>query len=164
MATLKIRYLASAIIILLFAGSSLYFSRKGAEGPWHAKVMELWEKEEWHNLRALGENLHETGKQDVESYYLAMLASEQLQDAAGVQVFAARLSESRALNWSLEQRIAKLHKPDSLRKRIALFRTKIVFAALAALFLFLIFSLRRREPYQVVPALISVAGLVALML
>ncbi len=164
MGTLKFRYLVPAWIILLFVGSSLYFARKGVEGPWHARAVELWEKEEWQNLRALGENLHQTGKEDVESYYLAMRASEQLQDPAGVQLFAARLTESRALNWTLEQQTAKLYKPHSLRKRITLFRTRIVFAASIILFLLLIVSLRKREPYTIAPALISVAGLVVLVL
>ena len=164
MATLKIRYLVPALMVLLFLISSLYFARKGAEGPWHARAMELWEKEEWHNLCALGENLHQTGTEDVESYYLAMLASEQLQDPAGVQLFAARLTESRVLNWALEQHAAKLYKPDSLRKRIALFRTRIMFAASGALFLLLILSLRKKEPYKLAPALISAAGLVVLFL
>jgi hypothetical protein len=164
MATLKIRYLIPALVVLIFLISSLYLARKGAEGPWHAKAIELWNKEEWHSLCALSENLHQTGKEDVESYYLAMLASEQLQDPAEVQVFAARLSESRALNWALEKDVARLYKPDSLRKRIALFRTRIVFAFSGALFLLLILSLRKKEPYKVAPALISVAGLVVLML
>jgi len=93
-----------------------------------------------------------------------MLASEQLQDPAEVQVFAERLSESRALNWALEKDVARLYKPDSLRKRIALFRTRIVFVASGALFLLLILSLRKKEPYKVAPALISVVGLVVLML
>ena len=164
MGTLKFRYLIPALIILLFVGSSLYFARKGTEGPWHTRALQLWEKEEWQNLRALGENLYQTGKEDVEAYYLAMLASEQLQDPAGVQMFAARLSESRALNWKLEQHMAKSYKPDSLRKRIALFRTRIVFAASIILFLLLILSLRKSEPYKVAPVLISAAGLVALIL
>ena len=164
MATLKIRYLVPAFIILLFLVSSLYLARKGAEGPWHAKAMELWEKEEWHSLCALSENLHQTGKEDVESYYLAMRASEQLQDPAGIQLFAARLTESRMLNWAIEKDAARLYQPDSLRKRIALFRTRIVFAASGTLFLFLILSLRKKEPYKVAPALISAVGLVVLML
>jgi hypothetical protein len=164
MATLKIRYLLPAFMVLLFLVSSLYLARKGAEGPWHARAMELWEKEEWHGLYALGENLHQTGKEDVESYYLAMLASEQLQDPAGVQMFAERLTKSRVLNWTLEQHAARIYQPDSLRKRIALFRTRIVFAASSALFLLLILSLRKKEPYKLAPALISAAGLVVLML
>jgi hypothetical protein len=164
MATLKIRYLVPAFMVLLFLISSVYLARKGTEGPWHSKAMELWEKEEWHSLCALSENLYQTGKEDVESYYLAMLASEQLQDPAGVQLFASRLTESRMLNWALEKDAARLYQPDSLRKRITLFRTRIVFAASGALFLLLILSLRKKEPYQVAPAFISAAGLVVLML
>jgi hypothetical protein len=164
MATLKIRYFVPALIVLLFVISSLYLARKGSEGPWHAKAMELWEKEDWQSLCALSENLHQTGKGDVESYYLAMRASEQLQDPAGVQLFAARLTGSRVLNWALEKHAARLYKPDSLRKRIALFRTRIVFAASGVLFLLLILSLRKKEPYKVAPALISAVGLMVLML
>lgn len=164
MATLKIRYLLPAFIVLLFLGSSLYLARKATEGPWHAKAMELWQKEDWHSLCALSENLHQTGKEDVESYYLAMRASEQLQDPAGIQLFASRLTESRMLNWALEKDTARLYQPDSFRKRITLFRTRIVFAASGALFLLLILSLRKKEPYKVAPALISAGGLVVLML
>jgi hypothetical protein len=164
MASLKIRDLIPAVMILVFLSMSLYFTRKGTEGPWHERATQLWEKEEWHKLRALGSNLNETGKEDVESYYLAMLASEQLQDPAGVQMFARRLFESRVLNWALEQRTAKIYEPGSFRKRAALFRTRIVFAASLTLFLFLILSIRRKEPYRVAPALISGLGLVVLML
>ena len=164
MASLKVRYLVPGFIVLLFLVSSLYLARKSSQGQWHAKAIELWEKEDWHSLCALSENLHQTGKEDVESYYLAMLASEQLQDPAGVQLFATRLTESRMINWAIEKDAARLYQPESLRKRIALFRTRIVFAASGTLFLFLIFSLRKKEPYTVAPALISAVGLAVLML
>ncbi len=164
MGTLKVREFFSAALTILFFGLCLHFAKKAEEGPWHAVAVQLWEKQEWNKLRALGQNLTLVGKEDVETFYLAMMASEQLEDVQAAKLFASRLSDSRVLNWKLEKQIAKSYRPNTLRKRIALFRTRLIFLVSVALFAVLIVFLRRKEPYELAPALLSSAGIVILML
>ena len=153
------RRLISGLLTICFFSLCVYFSQKAGQGPWHAIAVELWEKEDWHKLRSLGENLHQVGKQDVESFYIAMLASEQVQDTQKVQFFASLLSDSRVLNWKIERHIAKVYRPESLRQTIALFRTRAVFGIAIALLVLLMVSFRRKEPLQIAPAALSAAGI-----
>lgn len=159
MDSINYRRLISGLLTICFFSLCVYFSQKADQGPWHAAARELWEKEDWHKLRALGENLHQVGKEDVESFYIAMLASEQMQDPQRAQLFASLLSESRVLNWKIEKQVARVYRPESLRKSIALFRTRVVFGIAVALAALLIVSFRRKEPLQIAPGALSIAGI-----
>lgn len=161
---MNFRNLIPGLLTILFFSLCIYFAQKGKEGPWHATAMELWQKEEWQKLRALGENLNQVGKEDIEAFYVAMIASEQLQDEERAKFFASRISDSRVLNWRMEQRISRVYKPDSLRKSISLFRTRIVFGIATVLLIVMIFSLRRKTPVQIAPALLSSFGILILFL
>ena len=159
MDSVKIRNLIPALLVLLFFGLCVHYSRKAGEGPWHENAMSLWNNENWQKLRSLAQNLHDVGKEDVEAFYLGMLASEQLQDFDSVRSFASAISDTRVLNWGLEKRISKSYRPESLRKKVALFRTRIVFSIALVLAILVLVSLRKREPYRIAPALLSVLGI-----
>ena len=164
MGRINIRVLIPAILMIVFFGLCVHYSRKVKEGPWHSTAVDLWEKEEWHKLRSLGENLNRVGKEDVEAFLVAMKASQQLNDSSGAVRFASLISDSRALNLKLEKEISGIHQPDTFRKRMALFRTRLVVAACLMLLILIILSWRRKEPYQVAPTAISIAGMFILWL
>jgi hypothetical protein len=161
---IDVRSLLPAILTVLFLTMCVYFAKKVDEGPWHRTAVELWENEEWHKLRSLGENLNSIGKEDVEAFHAAMLASRQMNDSAGEQRFASLLSESRALNWKLEKEIARIYQPDSFRKRMALFRTRFVFIVAVMLLGALIRTWRKKDSSQLAPAAISLVGILILWL
>ena len=161
---INIKGLIPAILTILFLSFCVHFARKATEGPWHSTAVDLWEKEEWNKLRSLGENLNRIGKEDVEAFHVAMMASRQLNDSSREQHFATLLSDTRVLNWKLEQEIAGIYQPDTFRKRIALFRTRLVIAVSIVLFASLLLSWQRKEPYQVAPAVISIVGMLILWL
>jgi hypothetical protein len=164
MGRINLRSLIPAILTVLFLTLCVYFAKKVEQGPWHTTAVELWEQEEWHKLRSLGENLDSIGKEDVEAFYAAMFASRQLNDPAGERRFASLLSNSRALNWKLEKEIERIHKPESFRKRMTLFRTRLVFIAALMLFGALILSWRKKDSTQLAPAVISLFGILILLL
>ena len=161
---INIRLLIPAILTIVFLSLCVHFARKVKDGPWHSTTVDLWEREEWNKLRSLGENLHSVGKEDVEAFHAAMMASQQLNDSSGTQFFASLLSDSRALNWKLEKEISAIHQPDSFRKRMALFRTRLVIAASLMLFVSIFLSWRKKEAYPFAPAAISIGGMLILWL
>jgi hypothetical protein len=164
MATLRKRELAAAAVTILFLLLSLHFVRKGEKSPWHSTAQKLWEQEQWQKIRALGENLSRVKKEDAECFYLAMLASKQVGDPAGEQIFAERLLKSRVLNWTIEKRVERVYQTDSLKKRITLYRFRIVLMFAVGLTLFFIRSLVRKETYVAVPITLACAGIAILLL
>jgi hypothetical protein len=164
MASIKSRDLLAGSLLLVFLILCFYFQQKGRTGPWHNTAVSLWQKEEWGKLQALGDNLFRVGKEDAESYYLAMLASQQTQNAGKARLFAERLSATRVLNLKMELQTANLYQPDTLRKRIALFRTRIIYSDLLLLTLLLAVSVMRKDPYRAAPALLSIFGMIVLLL
>jgi hypothetical protein len=164
MDSLKLRKVLPGLLILLFFSLCVVFAMKASEGPWHQTATELWKKQDWYRLRALGENLHQVGKQDVEAFYVALVASQQLQDNNSVHFFAEQISDTRVLNWKIETLIAKVYRPDSLLKSLKLFRTRIVYALAAVLMLTVMLSYRRKEPFQYSPAVLAITGIAVLLL
>lgn len=164
MASIKARDLLAGAVLILFLALCFHFQQKGQAGPWHSTATSLWQKEEWGKIQALGENLFRVKKEDVESYYLAMLASEHAQNSTKSRIFAERLSDTRALNWNMESEMAKVYQPETLRKRVALFRTKIVYCILMVLMLLLIVSYVRKVTLRTAPVLLSLLGIVVLFL
>ena len=161
---MKLSALLPGLLVILFFSLCLYFAKKTNEGPWHSTVTELWKQEDWQKLRALGQNLHTVGKDDVEVFYVGMHAAEQMKDFDAVQFFAAKISESRVLNWKMESRVATVYRPQTLRKSVALFRTRIIFGIAAALVAILLLSLSRKEPLRTVPAILAAAGMMVFFL
>ena len=164
MASLKSRDLITGCVLLMFLALCFHFQQKSQAGPWHSTAAALWQNEEWGKVQALGDNLFRVGKEDVESYYLAMLASHYSGNAARASLFAERLSATRMLNWRMETQMAKIYSPDSLRKRIALFRTKSIYSVLLTLMVLLAVSYARNEPYRVAAAILSLLGIIVLFL
>lgn len=164
MDSVNFRNLIVCAFVTIFLALCVHFSKKAEEGPWHSAVVELWEKEEWHKLRSLGQNLHRIGKEDVESFHLAMLASQELKDPDQVRFFASLISDSRVLNLKVEWQVADSFQPDTLREKMALFRTRMIFALSILLVAVLIFSWRRNAPYQFAPAVIAATGILVLWL
>jgi|GEM_PF-3713553 len=164
MASIKTRDLFAGAIIFLFLVLCFYYHQKGRTGQWHSTTVSLWQKEDWGKLQALGDNLYRVGKEDTEAYFLAMLASEQAQNAAKTKLFAERLANTRVLNWKMETQLDRIYQPDSLRKRITLFRTRIIYSVLFLLALLLAVSVARKNPYRMAPAILSVFGMIVLLL
>jgi hypothetical protein len=164
MASIKRRDLITGAVLLLFLLLCFSLHQKGKAGPWHATAMSLWQKEEWGKILALGDNLFRVKKEDPESFYLAMMAAEQSQNAAKAKIFAQRLFETRVLNWRMETDLAKIYQPDSWRNRIAIFRTRIIYAFLLLLILLVAGSFFRREPYYNAPITIASFGIIVLLL
>jgi hypothetical protein len=164
MASVKRRDLLTGAILLVFLALCFHLHQKGKTGPWHSTAMSLWQKEDWGKIQALGDNLFRVKKEDPESYYLAMMAAQQSQNPARVRVFAERLSTTRVLNWKMESALSAVYQPDSLRKRINIYRTRIIYAFLLLLILLIAGSFLRREPYHAAPIILSVLGIVVLLL
>jgi hypothetical protein len=164
MASVKPRDLLTGAVLILFLAVCFYLHKLGEPGPWHAKAISLWDKEEWGKIQALGDNLFRVRKPDPEAYYLAMMASMQSQNFPKAKVFAEHLSETRVLNWKMETELAKVYQPDSLRKRVSIFRTRIVYALLLSMILILALSILRKEPFRIAPISIAAIGIIAILL
>ena len=164
MASVKRRDLLTGAILFIFLALCFHFQQKGKTGPWHSTAMSLWQKEDWGKIQALGDNLFRVKKEDPEAFYLAMMAAQQNQNPAKVRIFAERLSATHVLNWKMESTLAGVYQPDSLRKRIALFRTRIIYALLLFLTILIGGSFLRREPYHAAPITLAAMGIVVLLL
>src|ERR1041384_5121674 len=119
MATIRRIDLITGLILIIFLALCFHFHQKAKSGPWHQTTVFLWEKEEWGKLQALGDNLFQVRKEDVESYYIAMLASREVQNGLKVKIFGARLLDTRVLNWKIELQSASVFHPDTLRQKLA---------------------------------------------
>ena len=156
--------LLSGLIVLLFLVLCFHFHQKGKTGPWHQTAVSLWEKEEWGKLQALGDNLFRVQKEDVESYYFAMLASKETQNEPRIKLFGARLLDTKVLNWKLESRSAEIYHPDTLRQKLALFRTRAIYSVLLVLGVLLGISIAQKTLYHSAPIALCVVGFLILML
>ncbi len=154
----------TAFTILVFTGLTVVAIMKGGHGRWHSRAVAMWDGEDWVGLLALGENLHEVGKTDVEALYLAMLASKQISDADRTKQFAERLIQARAINWTIERRVTELYKPNSLRLYPGLYRTRLTAILMPAVLILLMISWKRSNPYRIAPVCLSVAGIIVLLL
>lgn len=160
----ELNSLALLLPFVLLLTLSLDSLMRGQPGAWHDRCMEFWNHKQWEEIRALGDNLHQIGLSDAETLSYAMLASEQLHNPGEISLFASRLLQFRPLNWRMEIQTARLFQPDSLAKRITLFRTRIIlglFGVLSALYLL---SLAGRNDFLPWISILSAAGCVLLML
>ena len=164
MAAIKRRDLFTGALLIVFLALCFYFHQKGRTGPWHSKAISLWRQEDWGKIQALGENLFRVKKQDPEAFYLAMMAAQQSQNLAKARIFAERLSATRVLNWKMESALAKVYQPETLRKRIAIFRTRIIYALLLLLVLLIVGSFLRKEPYRIAHVSLALVGMFVLLL
>ena len=155
--------LAVILPVLLFLLSAALFLSRGREGLHHAKAVELWQQQEWHELRALAANLEKAQKVHAESLFLAMLASEKLGNKDGVRHFAERLLQQRVLHWRMERELARVYQPNSLRTRLALYRTRIAFALGILTGVFLLASMLLRRQTLPWVAVSSALGCVSLL-
>jgi hypothetical protein len=164
MGSVKRRDLLTGAILFVFLALCFHLHQKGKEGPWHSTAMLLWQKEDWGKIQALGDNLFRVKKEDPESFYLAMMAAQQNQNPAKVRIFAERLSATHVLNWKMESALASVYQPDSLLRRIALFRTRMIYALLLLLIILSAGSFLRQEPYHAAPIALAALGIVVLLL
>lgn len=156
--------LIATISVLIFLMLLYPAWKRGQQGALHRVSLEFWQKESWHELRSLGENLYRTGQADAESMYLAMLASQQLSNPEGVHSFAVRFLEQKALNWKMESRVSALYRPNSLREWLPLYRTRAVILLCGGLTVLLIFSILKRRPLTVPIVSLSLASCILLIL
>jgi hypothetical protein len=96
----------------------------GSAGQWHSNIVEFWEKQDWHSIKALAENLDRTNRSDSESLYLAARAASILQDPAAKAHFSSRFLDKRALNWDAELWLSQNYKSQKLIEQIRLYRTR----------------------------------------
>src|SRR3990172_1600577 len=110
MALMKILRIMAFVSVLLFLSLFFLSLARSGEGLWHDRLAELWQKQQWHDIRSLAENLYQAGKADAECLFLAMLASQQIQNPPGTQLFAERLLSLKILNWKMEVEAAGLDR------------------------------------------------------
>ena len=156
--------LITGLILIFFLVICFHFHQKGKSGPWHQTAASLWEKEEWGKLQALGDNLFRVQKEDVESYYFAMLAARESQNETRLKRFGARLLDTRVLDWKVELRSAEIYRPDTLRQKLAMFRTRLIYSILLVLGVLLAISIAKRTLYHSAPIALCVVGFLILML
>jgi hypothetical protein len=119
----RIVYLIPAAFLLLI---SMFGFQIGSSGQWHSNIVEFWEKQDWHSIKALAENLDRTDRSDSESLYLAARAASIMQDQAAAARFSSRFLEKRALNWDAELWLGQNYKSQKLIEKIRLYRTRAV--------------------------------------
>jgi hypothetical protein len=100
----------------------------------------------------------------VEAYYFAMLASRETQNGPRLKLFGARLLDTHVLNWNMELQSAAVYHPDTLRQKLAMFRTRAVYLLLVALGFVMLLSIARKALYHSAPIALCVLGLFALLL
>jgi hypothetical protein len=118
-------------IFLLFV--CLVGYQNAAPGQWHTDITDFWQKQKWHEIKALADNLDRTNRSDGDSLYLAARATSILQDPATTAHFASRFLEKRALNWNAELWLEQNYKPQKLLERVRLYRTRAITGILAAI-------------------------------
>ena len=114
-------YLIPAGFLLLI---SMFGFQIGSSGQWHGNILEFWEKQDWHAIKALAENLDRTDRSDSESLYLAARAASILEDPAAKTHFSSRFLDKRALNWDAELWFSQNYKSQKLIEQIRLYRTR----------------------------------------
>ena len=98
----------------------------GSAGQWHSNIVEFWEKQDWHSIKALAENLDRTDRSDSESLYLAARAASIMEDPTAKAHFSSRFLDKRALNWDAELWLSQNYKSEKLIEQIRLYRTRAV--------------------------------------
>jgi hypothetical protein len=162
--TIKRIDLLTGMIIIFFLILCFHFHEKGKPGPWHQRAVTLWEKEEWGKLQALADNLFRVQKEDVEADYLAMLASRQTQNEPRVKLFGARLLDTGVINWNIELQSAEVFHPDTLRQKLAIFRTRAIYFLLAMIGVVVGLGIARKTLYHYAPIALCALGFFVLML
>ncbi len=154
-------WLFPVFFLLLF---SAYGFWRGTSGMWHAQCAEFWQKQKWHELKALAGNLDRTNRADSETLYVAARASYLIQDSESVTYFASRFLQERPLNWNWELWLAKNYRPERLPERFRLYRTRaitFIFAAVTLMNLLCLWKNWNTLPWS---AMISFAGIVLLLI
>ena len=149
---------------LLLLALSFDSLRRGKPGAWHDRCVEFWNNRQWHEIRALGDNLHQIGFSDAETLSFAMLASEQLHSPDDVTLFAQRLLKKRPLNWKMEIETARLFQPGSLSGKTALFRTRMITGLFGVLSFLHLLSLSGHRDFLPWISLLSIAGCLLVVL
>ena len=153
--TLKAITLISLVLFLMQAGVSIW---RGTLHLTRRDYVTFWERQQWHELKALAGNLDRLGQADAQVLCLGLLACEGMQQKAGAEFFAAKLLQEKVLNLRVETLIQKHLIPDSLRKRIGLYRTRGSFALFALLaMLNVLYGIRRAPVLPWITAL-SISG------
>ncbi len=118
------------VVLIVF---SLYGFWHGSEGMWHDMCKDFWQKQKWHEIKALAGNLDRTNRADSETLYLATRASFLIQDPAAATYFASRYLQEHPLNWSWEMWLAKNYHPLRILERLRLYRTRAIISIFAAI-------------------------------
>ena len=68
----RLIWLIPALVLLFFCFVGY---QNAASGQWHSDIEGFWQKQQWHEIRALADNLDRTNRSDSETLYLAARAT-----------------------------------------------------------------------------------------
>ena len=158
------RHLIWFLPVVILIVISLYGFWHGSSGMWHDQCKDFWQKQKWHELKALAGNLDRTNRADSETLYLAARACYLIQDPSAATYFASRYLQERPLNWSWEMWLAKNYHPQRLMERLRLYRTRAIITIFAAVTFLNLLSLWKNWNTLPWGAIFSFLGIVLLVI
>ena len=149
------------IPLFLFLILSFFSWKRGQEGVWHQRCVDFWQKKQWGEIMAMGENLLSAGKADTEAIYFAMQAAVESRDLESAKTFGEGLVNQRVLNSKMEKGIQEIVTPDSILSVIRLHRTDITMAIFLVLSAFSIILIKKKVVLPWI-SIIAIIGIVVL--
>ena len=131
---------------------------------WHDQCVDFWQKQKWHELKALAGNLDRTNRADGETLYLGTRASYLIQDPSATTYFASKFLEQRPLNWTWELWLAKNYHPQRILERCRLYRTRAIMSIFAGVTILNLVSLWKNWNTLPWSAIFSTLGIVLIVI
>ena len=154
-------WLIPALVLLFFCFVGY---QNAAPGQWHSDIARFWQKQQWHEIRALADNLDRTNRSDSETLYLAARAAVILQNPALAANFSSKFLEKRALNWDAEVWLHQNYKPQKLLERVRLYRTRAITAILGLITLINLLVLWKGWNLLPWNSIIAIVGIVIVLI